>query len=191
MLQINCYLDLVLTSSLTPVSNPTPSSVSRWRSSLSSPSPSSSPGPPLSRVVGVSPIGTPPSAKPCSTPQSSERHGNRTADTQHFWPEVLLYFFTDHTGEDSGVHSALCPLAPSFSSPLHPVLHRTLSPVGKDLSPVAERTPTFLPHPPKRSKQSCLLHCFMLLLSLPSLTSLTYAKSYSNLSTDTNENIND
>ncbi|XP_026219303.1 SLAIN motif-containing protein 1-like isoform X2 [Anabas testudineus] len=90
--------------------------VSRWRSSLSSPSPSSSPGPPLSRVVGVSPIGTPPSAKPCSTPQSSERH------------------------------------APSFSSPLHPVLHRTLSPVGKDLSPVAERTPTFLPHPPKRSR---------------------------------------
>ncbi|XP_023275971.1 SLAIN motif-containing protein 1-like isoform X1 [Seriola lalandi dorsalis] len=86
--------------------------VSRWRSSLSSPSP----GPPLSRVAGVSPISASPSAKPCSTPQSSERH------------------------------------APSLSSPLHPVLHRTLSPVGKDLSPVAERSPTFLPHPASRSR---------------------------------------
>ncbi|XP_076579571.1 SLAIN motif-containing protein 1-like isoform X3 [Chaetodon auriga] len=84
--------------------------VSRWRSSLSSPSPSSSPGPPLSRVAGVSTVSASPPAKPCSTPQSSERH------------------------------------APSLSSPLHPVLHRTLSPVGKELSPVAERTPTFLPH---------------------------------------------
>ncbi|XP_054479894.1 SLAIN motif-containing protein 1-like isoform X2 [Anoplopoma fimbria] len=83
--------------------------VSRWRSSLSSPSPTSSPGPPLSRVAGVSPMSSSPSSKPCSTPQSSERH------------------------------------APSLSSPLHPVLHRTLSPVGKDLSPLSERTPTFLP----------------------------------------------
>ncbi|XP_031707646.1 SLAIN motif-containing protein 1-like isoform X3 [Anarrhichthys ocellatus] len=82
--------------------------VSRWRSSLSSPSPTSPPGPPLRRVAGVCPISSSPSAKPCSTPQSSERH------------------------------------APSLSSPLHPVLHRTLSPVGKDLSPVSERTPTFL-----------------------------------------------
>ncbi|XP_029376411.1 SLAIN motif-containing protein 1-like [Echeneis naucrates] len=89
--------------------------VSRWRSSLSS-SPSSSPAPPLSRVAGVSPIGAPPSAKPCSTPQAPDRH------------------------------------APSFSSPLHPVLHRTLSPVGKELSPVAERAPTFLPHPAKLSR---------------------------------------
>ncbi|TKS66650.1 SLAIN motif-containing protein 1 [Collichthys lucidus] len=88
--------------------------VSRWRSSLSSPSPSSSPGPPLSRVA-VSPVSASPSAKPCSTPQSSERH------------------------------------APSLSSLLHPVLHRTLSPVGKDLSPVAERTPTFVPHNRSRS----------------------------------------
>ncbi|XP_067439332.1 SLAIN motif-containing protein 1-like isoform X2 [Thunnus thynnus] len=92
--------------------------VSRWRSSLSSPSPSSSssPGPPLSRVAGVSPISTSPSAKPCSTPQSSERH------------------------------------APSLSSPLHPILHRTLSPVGKELSPVAERTPTFLSHLANRNR---------------------------------------
>ncbi|KAK9524112.1 hypothetical protein VZT92_017978 [Zoarces viviparus] len=79
--------------------------VSRWRSSLSSPSPTSSPGPPLRRVAGVSPISSSPSAKPCSTPQSSERH------------------------------------APPLSSPL---LRRTVSPVGKDLSPVSERTPTFL-----------------------------------------------
>uniref|UniRef100_A0A672HVK4 SLAIN motif family, member 1a n=1 Tax=Salarias fasciatus TaxID=181472 RepID=A0A672HVK4_SALFA len=42
--------------------------------------------------------------------------------------------------------------APSHSSPLHPAFHRTLSPIGKELSPVAERTPTFLPHPPARSK---------------------------------------
>uniref|UniRef100_A0A1A7WGP6 SLAIN motif family, member 1b n=1 Tax=Iconisemion striatum TaxID=60296 RepID=A0A1A7WGP6_9TELE len=42
-------------------------------------------------------------------------------------------------------------VAPSLSYPLHPVLHRTLSPVGKKLSPVAERTPTFLPHPATRS----------------------------------------
>ncbi|XP_040888523.1 SLAIN motif-containing protein 1-like isoform X2 [Toxotes jaculatrix] len=90
--------------------------VSRWRSSLSNPSPSSSPGPPVSRVAGASPIGAAPSAKPCSTAQSSERH------------------------------------APSLSSPLHPVLHRTLSPVGKELSPVAERAPTFLPHPTNRSR---------------------------------------
>ncbi|KAM4710643.1 SLAIN motif-containing protein 1-like isoform 1-T1 [Anableps anableps] len=41
--------------------------------------------------------------------------------------------------------------APLLSSPLHPVLHRTLSPIGKELSPVVERTPTFLPHPPSRS----------------------------------------
>ncbi|XP_034462789.1 SLAIN motif-containing protein 1-like isoform X2 [Hippoglossus hippoglossus] len=79
--------------------------VSRWRSSLSSPS-HSSPGPPLSRVAGVSPIRAP----PCSTPLSSNRH------------------------------------APSLSSPLHHVLHRTLSPVGKEFSPLAERTPTFVPH---------------------------------------------
>ncbi|KAM6893436.1 LOW QUALITY PROTEIN: SLAIN motif-containing protein 1-like [Xenentodon cancila] len=88
--------------------------VSRWRSSLSSPS--SSPGPPVSRVAGCPPLCTSsPPPKPCSTPQPSERH------------------------------------APSLSSPLHPVLHRTLSPIGKELSPVAERTPTFLPHPPIRS----------------------------------------
>ncbi|XP_067358306.1 SLAIN motif-containing protein 1-like isoform X5 [Channa argus] len=98
--------------------------VSRWRSSLSSPSPSSSPGPPLNRVAGMSPVSTPPFAKPCSTPQSSERHGNQS--------------FSNLT-------------MPSRSSPLHPVLHQTLSPVGKELSPVAERTPTFLPHPTKRS----------------------------------------
>ncbi|XP_028255338.1 SLAIN motif-containing protein 1-like isoform X2 [Parambassis ranga] len=96
--------------------------VSRWRSSLSSPSPpasaSSSPvPPPLSRVAGVSPsISTCPPSKPCSTPQSSERH------------------------------------APSFSSPLHPALHRTLSPIGKELSPVGERTPTFFPHLATRSR---------------------------------------
>ncbi|XP_051799318.1 SLAIN motif-containing protein 1-like isoform X1 [Acanthochromis polyacanthus] len=41
--------------------------------------------------------------------------------------------------------------APSLSSPHHPVLHRTLSPISKDLSPVQERTPTFLPHPASRS----------------------------------------
>ncbi|KAM7375317.1 hypothetical protein PAMA_014425 [Pampus argenteus] len=88
--------------------------VSRWRSSLSSPS--SFPAPPLSRVAGVSPISSSPSSKPCSTPQSSERH------------------------------------APSFSSPLHPILHRTQSPVGKELSPVSERTPTFLSHLSNRSR---------------------------------------
>ncbi|XP_029941873.1 SLAIN motif-containing protein 1-like [Salarias fasciatus] len=84
--------------------------VSRWRSSLSSPAPStpssSSPGPPLSRV---SPVPASPSHRP-------ERP------------------------------------APSHSSPLHPAFHRTLSPIGKELSPVAERTPTFLPHPPARSR---------------------------------------
>ncbi|KAA8579468.1 hypothetical protein FQN60_006561 [Etheostoma spectabile] len=95
--------------------------VSRWRSSLSSPSPTPSPGPPLSRVAGVSPISSSPSAKPCSTPQSSERH------------------------------------APTLSSPLHPVLHRTLSPVGKDLSPVSERTPTFFPANRSRSLRRCAL----------------------------------
>ncbi|XP_007553759.1 SLAIN motif-containing protein 1-like [Poecilia formosa] len=42
--------------------------------------------------------------------------------------------------------------APLLSSPLHPVLHHTLSPMGKELSPVAERTPTFFPHPPNRSR---------------------------------------
>ncbi|XP_030012341.1 SLAIN motif-containing protein 1-like isoform X2 [Sphaeramia orbicularis] len=94
--------------------------VSRWRSSLSSPSPSSSPGPPLSRVAGVSPITASPPAKSCSTPQSSERHGASSA--------------------------------PSLPSPLHPVLHRTLSPIGKELSPVAERAPTFLPHLANRSR---------------------------------------
>uniref|UniRef100_A0A3Q1GLY8 SLAIN motif family member 1 n=1 Tax=Acanthochromis polyacanthus TaxID=80966 RepID=A0A3Q1GLY8_9TELE len=41
--------------------------------------------------------------------------------------------------------------APSLSSPHHPVLHRTLSPISKDLSPVQERTPTFLPHLASRS----------------------------------------
>lgn len=60
------------------------SSVSRWRSSLSSTSPSSTstsstpgPPPPLSRVAGVSPIGaSSPVPKPCSTPQPLDRHGN-------------------------------------------------------------------------------------------------------------------
>ncbi|XP_068447090.1 SLAIN motif-containing protein 1-like isoform X2 [Clinocottus analis] len=83
--------------------------VSRWRRSLSSPSPASSPAPPVSRVAGASPVSSSPPAKPCSTPQSSERH------------------------------------APCLSSPLHPVLHRPLSPVEKDLSPLSERTPTFFP----------------------------------------------
>ncbi|XP_038137988.1 SLAIN motif-containing protein 1-like isoform X1 [Cyprinodon tularosa] len=41
--------------------------------------------------------------------------------------------------------------APLLSSPLHPVLPRTLSPIGKELSPLAERSPTFLPHPTSRS----------------------------------------
>ncbi|XP_029303696.1 SLAIN motif-containing protein 1-like isoform X4 [Cottoperca gobio] len=80
--------------------------VSRWRSCLSTPSPTSSPGTPLSRVSALT---SSPSAKPCSTPQSSDRH------------------------------------VPSLPSPLHPILHRTLSPVGKDLSPASERTPTFFP----------------------------------------------
>ncbi|KAG7503821.1 hypothetical protein JOB18_045667 [Solea senegalensis] len=102
--------------------------VSRWRSSLTSPSPSSSPGP-SRRVAGVSPI----SAPQCSTPQPSERHSNQT--TARVSPAS---------------HSGLS--APSFSSPLHPVLHRTLSPVGKDLSSAADRTPTFLPHPLSRSR---------------------------------------
>lgn len=52
------------------------------------------------------------------------------------------------------VFPSLCASVPSLSSPLHPVLHRTLSPIGKELSPVAERTPTFLPHPLTRSKPS-------------------------------------
>ncbi|XP_024144801.1 SLAIN motif-containing protein 1 [Oryzias melastigma] len=42
--------------------------------------------------------------------------------------------------------------APSYSSPIHPLLHRTLSPIGKELSPVAERTPTFLPHPASQGR---------------------------------------
>ncbi|XP_063733484.1 SLAIN motif-containing protein 1-like isoform X2 [Eleginops maclovinus] len=93
--------------------------VSRWRSSLSSPSPTSSPGLPLNRVAGVSPLTSSPCAKPCSTFQSSERHVS------------------------------------SLSSPL---LHRTLSPVGKDFSPVSERTPTFLPTQRKgRSLRRCAL----------------------------------
>ncbi|XP_069554326.1 SLAIN motif-containing protein 1-like isoform X3 [Brachyistius frenatus] len=50
--------------------------------------------------------------------------------------------------------------APSLSSsPLHLVLHRTPSPTEKELSPVTERTPTFLPHPAIRShflRQSAL-----------------------------------
>ncbi|XP_068165901.1 SLAIN motif-containing protein 1-like [Antennarius striatus] len=89
--------------------------ISRWRSSLSSPSPSTSPAPPLSCVGGVSPITSSPSSKPCSTPQSSDRH------------------------------------VPSLPPPLHPALHRTLSPVGRELSPLAERTPLFLPHRRSRS----------------------------------------
>ncbi|XP_033837858.1 SLAIN motif-containing protein 1-like [Periophthalmus magnuspinnatus] len=88
--------------------------VSRWHSTLSSPSHTSSPPPSLTRVTGMSPISASPSAKTCSTPQS-ERHA-------------------------------------SLTSPRHSILHRTLSPVPKDLSPVAERTPTFLPHLSKRSR---------------------------------------
>ncbi|KAI9531986.1 hypothetical protein NQZ68_036348 [Dissostichus eleginoides] len=93
--------------------------VSRWRSSLSSPSPTSSPGLPLSQVAGVSPLTSSPCAKSFSTLQSSERHVS------------------------------------SLSSPLH---HRTMSPVGKDLSPVSERTPTFFPAQRKgRSLRRCAL----------------------------------
>uniref|UniRef100_A0A3P9K3Z2 SLAIN motif-containing protein 1 n=1 Tax=Oryzias latipes TaxID=8090 RepID=A0A3P9K3Z2_ORYLA len=85
--------------------------VSRWRSSLSTPSSSSSsPRPP--RVAGVSPIS--------SSPQPPDRP------------------------------------APSYSSPIHPLLHRTLSPIGKELSPVSERTPTFFPHPASQGRnQRC------------------------------------
>uniref|UniRef100_A0A1A8I8R1 SLAIN motif family, member 1b n=1 Tax=Nothobranchius kuhntae TaxID=321403 RepID=A0A1A8I8R1_NOTKU len=85
--------------------------VSRWRSSLSLPT-TSSPG--SSLVTEESSINSSPSAKSCSTPQST--------------------------------------VAPSLSYPLHPVLNCTLSPVGKKLSPVTERTPTFLPH---RATRSC------------------------------------
>ncbi|KAK5622516.1 hypothetical protein CRENBAI_002241 [Crenichthys baileyi] len=88
--------------------------VSRWRSSLSTPT--TSPGPPPTRPTAVSS----PLARPCSTPPPAELHA-----------------------------------APFLSSPLHPVLHRTLSPIGKELSPVAERTPTFLPHPASRSRSLC------------------------------------
>ncbi|MEQ2301814.1 hypothetical protein AMECASPLE_000238 [Ameca splendens] len=84
--------------------------VSRWRSSVSTPT--TSPGPPPTRATAVSS----PLARPCSTPPPAEPHA-----------------------------------APFLSSPLHPVLHRTLSPIGKELSPVAERTPTFLPHPASRN----------------------------------------
>uniref|UniRef100_A0A3B4ARF6 SLAIN motif family, member 1a n=1 Tax=Periophthalmus magnuspinnatus TaxID=409849 RepID=A0A3B4ARF6_9GOBI len=79
--------------------------VSRWHSTLSSPSHTSSPPPSLTRVTGMSPISASPSAK-----------------------------------------------TSSLTSPRHSILHRTLSPVPKDLSPVAERTPTFLPHLSKRSR---------------------------------------
>ncbi|KAJ4924134.1 hypothetical protein JOQ06_000374 [Pogonophryne albipinna] len=90
-----------------------------WRSSLSSPSPTSSPGLPLSRVAGVSPLTSSPCAKPSSTLQSSERHVS------------------------------------SLSSPFH---HRTMSPVGKDLAPFSERTPTFFPAQRKgRSLRRCAL----------------------------------
>ncbi|XP_026157618.1 SLAIN motif-containing protein 1-like [Mastacembelus armatus] len=97
--------------------------VSRWRSSLHSPTSFSSPGPTTptpAQVTGVSPVSTPPSAKPCSISRSSERHGNHAAS--------------------------------ALPSPLHPVLHQNLSPGGKELSPVAERSPTFLPHPANRSR---------------------------------------
>ncbi|KAM9766319.1 SLAIN motif-containing protein 1-like isoform 1-T2 [Menidia menidia] len=93
--------------------------VSRWRSSLSSPSPSSPSG--GHALTRASPIRASPSAKSCSTPQPPEGHGSQSS-------------------------------APPLSSPLHPVLHRALSPVGKELSPVAERTPTFFPHPTIRSR---------------------------------------
>ncbi|XP_053722064.1 SLAIN motif-containing protein 1 isoform X3 [Synchiropus splendidus] len=86
--------------------------VSRWRNSLSNPS--SSPGPSLRRLSGVSPVSVSPSTKTCSTPQSA---GRRT---------------------------------PCFSSPLLTNLPQTLSPVGKDASLVAERIPTFFPHPSRR-----------------------------------------
>uniref|UniRef100_A0A147A2G7 SLAIN motif-containing protein 1 n=1 Tax=Fundulus heteroclitus TaxID=8078 RepID=A0A147A2G7_FUNHE len=85
--------------------------VSRWRSSVSTPT--TSPGPPPTRATAMSS----PLAKPCCTPPPTERHA-----------------------------------APLLSSPLHPVLHRSLSPIGKELSPVAERTPTFFPHPASRSR---------------------------------------
>nr|XP_033959204.1 SLAIN motif-containing protein 1-like isoform X1 [Pseudochaenichthys georgianus] len=57
--------------------------VSRWRSSLSSPSPTSSPGLPLSRVAGVSPLTSSPCAKPSSTLQSSERHVSSLSSPFH------------------------------------------------------------------------------------------------------------
>ncbi|XP_076008597.1 SLAIN motif-containing protein 1-like [Genypterus blacodes] len=55
--------------------------VSRWRTSLCSPS--SSAGPPLSRVAGVSPISASPSAKMCSTPQASEKHASSLCSPLH------------------------------------------------------------------------------------------------------------
>lgn len=63
--------------------------------------------------------------------------------------QLSVTSFSPKTGFPS-----LCASVPSLSSPLHPLLHRTLSPIGKELSPVAERTPTFLPHPLTRSKPS-------------------------------------
>ncbi|KAM8872097.1 SLAIN motif-containing protein 1 isoform 2-T2 [Synchiropus picturatus] len=86
--------------------------VSRWRASLSNPS--SSPGPSLRRLSGVSPVSVSPSTKTCSTPQSAGRH------------------------------------SPCFSSPLLTNLPQTLSPVGKDAPLIAERIPTFVPHPSRR-----------------------------------------
>uniref|UniRef100_A0A3Q3SZ05 SLAIN motif-containing protein 1-like n=1 Tax=Mastacembelus armatus TaxID=205130 RepID=A0A3Q3SZ05_9TELE len=50
------------------------------------------------------------------------------------------------------LYPTLYPAASALPSPLHPVLHQNLSPGGKELSPVAERSPTFLPHPANRSR---------------------------------------
>ncbi|XP_030266133.1 SLAIN motif-containing protein 1-like isoform X3 [Sparus aurata] len=97
--------------------------VSRWRSSLSSPSPSS----------------TSTSSTPGPPPPLSRVAGVSPIGASSPVPKPCS------TPQPLDRH------APSFSSPLHPALHRTLSPVGKDLSPVSERTPTFFPHHRSRS----------------------------------------
>ncbi|CAJ1087773.1 putative SLAIN motif-containing protein 1-like [Xyrichtys novacula] len=94
--------------------------VSRWRCSLSGPT-SSSPGPP------------PPPPPPLS----------RVAGVS---PLSVSPLSASPPVKPCSTPSSERHAPPLSSSPLHAVLHRTLSPVGKELSPVAERTPTFLPH---------------------------------------------
>ncbi|KAM4602198.1 SLAIN motif-containing protein 1-like [Polymixia lowei] len=81
---------------------------------------------------------------PCSPSSSPVAPLSRVAGVSPVVSPAAKLCSTPQSSERHGKRS-------SRASPLHPTVQRTLSPIGKEPSPLAERTPTFFPHLASRS----------------------------------------